>query len=386
MLVIVGLALVATRYWSHINVATRLLLVGAVTALLIGAGTAVHEKADKALARFRGFLWLASSATTALFAVVLSREQLGYSVRATLLSAALATAVESGTLWSWKSRPIQQFIFLVSLGTTVAASASNAFPHSSEGPVGLAAWAISLLYIIAGLRRLTPYALMTEAVGAVGILIGSVSIASGWESSGGPLFQLLSVAGLVALSQIPGLLRSRQDRGVIGVIGAIGAIETAPITLVYYAHDAGVLTGAITWLAGLSLVTIGTLRMSNSPILSKVAGGILLLGGAALTGMQSQDVAPIFGLVTSIGLVAIGTRPGQVLMSAFGSIGILINVTWGISWFFPGEAGAPLLILISGILVIAVAIWMTRIRGRFATELGLETRRHGHKAAPPKGG
>nr|MDA8080494.1 hypothetical protein [Actinomycetota bacterium] len=95
------------------------------------------------------------------------------------------------------------------------------------------------------------------------------------------------------------------------------------------------------------------------------------IGGAALTGAQFRNIAPLFGLATAIGLVILGTRPGQVLMSALGSLGILINVTWGVSWYFPSQGRAPLLILISGILIIAIAVWLARMRGRFASELGL---------------
>jgi hypothetical protein len=108
-------------------------------------------------------------------------------------------------------------------------------------------------------------------------------------------------------------------------------------------------------------------------------GGLALLGGAALTGMQWPGFAPLFGLATALGLVALGMLPGQVLLSVFGSLGLLINVPWAIGWYFPGEGRAPLLILVSGVLVLAVAVLLARMGGRFRRELGT------HHRPPPHG-
>ncbi len=54
---------------------------------------------------------------------------------------------------------------------------------------------------------------------------------------------------------------------------------------------------------------------------------------------------------------------GQVLLSVFGSLGLLIDVPWTIGWFFPGEGRAPLLILVSGAVILAVAVALTRMAG-----------------------
>ena len=71
-------------------------------------------------------------------------------------------------------------------------------------------------------------------------------------------------------------------------------------------------------------------------------------------------------------------------MSAFGSVGLLIYATWSVNYFFPGQARAPLAMTVAGLLVIAVAVWMARLRGRFAVEL--RRRRSAATGAPGKGG
>lgn len=369
-LVVVGLVLAATRYWPNITVVTRLIVTGAITAALIAFGVLVREKADPALARFRWFLWLASSATTMFFAELLSREQLHNGVKATVLIAALAGTIESGILWSGRNRPLQQLVFLGTLTTTAGAAGANLFPASPVGPIGLAVWIVGAVFLVIGLRRLFTHSLMTESMGAAASVVGAISVSNGW-GSGGLIFLLATTVGLIALAEVPGVLLRREDQLIIGLIGAFATFESLPATLTYFAQKTGLLTGSLTWIAGLALLVAGSRKLLGTPRLAKLVGGMLLIGGAALTGAQSRNIAPLFGLATAIGLVILGTRPGQVLMSALGSLGILINVTWGVSWYFPSQGRAPLLILISGILIIAIAVWLARMRGRFASELGL---------------
>ena len=105
-------------------------------------------------------------------------------------------------------------------------------------------------------------------------------------------------------------------------------------------------------------------------MIAEALGCAALIGGAALTGTQSPGFASLFGVATAIGLVGLGMVPGQVLMSLFGSVGLLINVPWAIAWYFPGQGRAPLLILTSGALILGVAVLLARLGGRFRHDLG----------------
>lgn len=77
----------------------------------------------------------------------------------------------------------------------------------------------------------------------------------------------------------------------------------------------------------------------------------------------------MFGVTTAIGFVALGMLPGRVLMSLFGSAGLLAFVPWTIAHYFPGEARVPLLILVSGALLVGIAVLLTRQGVRFRREL-----------------
>jgi hypothetical protein len=116
-------------------------------------------------------------------------------------------------------------------------------------------------------------------------------------------------------------------------------------------------------------MALGAHRLLRAPIATETIGGLGLIGGAALTGTQWPSFAPLFGLATAVVLLVIGMMPGRVLYSLLGSLGLLVNVPWAIGRFFPGEGRAPLLILVSGALIIAVAVLLARQGGRMRTEL-----------------
>ena len=75
-------------------------------------------------------------------------------------------------------------------------------------------------------------------------------------------------------------------------------------------------------------------------------------------------------MATAIGCIAVGMLPGRVLMSVVGSVGLLAFVPWAIAHFFPGEGRAPLLIVVSGALIVAVAVLMAAQSTRWRDEVG----------------
>ncbi|MBU6330612.1 MAG: hypothetical protein KGR18_11755, partial [Acidobacteria bacterium] len=97
-------------------------------------------------------------------------------------------------------------------------------------------------------------------------------------------------------------------------------------------------------------------------------------------GSQDSGFAPLFGLVTAIGLVALGTRPGLSIMSLFGSAALLIDVPWAIHHFYPGRGRTPLLILASGLLILGVAVLLARSGTRMRDEVGPRHRPMRHAA------
>ena len=130
------------------------------------------------------------------------------------------------------------------------------------------------------------------------------------------------------------------------------------------------LTGLTVWLSGVGLLTVGWTSRARWPVAFEILGAIVTLAGAAVCGAQAPGFAALFGIVNAAALLVLGMRPGRVVLSAVGALGLLGNVPWAIGWFFPGENRAPLLIMVSGALIIGAAILMTRLSGRFKSEMG----------------
>lgn len=374
ILAMVGLALVVAEYWPDMELAGRLALSGAGAVVFVGAGALVHEEVDPALARLRGFLWLAATAATALFAGVLTADGFDAERAETVaLVCGGAVALESALLWAWRERPLQQ---LAMLGGFVVFAGAAVAEVTSSGAVGLTVWILGAFFLFLGLRRRTPLALLTEATGGLTVVVGAVITSADWPGFG-LVLGVGTACGLLALAVVRGLAPTRADQLLTGVIGGLALLEAAPSTLGYFSRDAGVVTGLTTWLVGGALVFVGSRRLVRLGLVVEVLGGLALVGGAALTGVEAPGFASILGIVTALGLVVLGTLPGQVLLSLLGSLGLLINVLWAIGWFFPGEGRAPLLVMVSGLLILAIAVLLTRRGGRFRREL----RRPGHDAS-----
>jgi hypothetical protein len=373
-----GLALLLGRSWPDLATAGRLALSGGGAAALLGAGALVREEAEPALARLRGFLWLAGTGAAALFAGVLVADGVGAAPKTVLLAGAGAVALLSAQLWRGLDRPLQQVTCLASVAVFAGALVSE---FATAGPIGLAVWAVGAALLALGLARVLPGPGVTEATGAVAVITGAAITLVDWPGFG-LLFGVATALGLLALALGRGLAPTRAEQVMFGVVGGLALAQAGPSTLAYYAGEAGVATGVATWTLGAMLVYASTWRAVRARRVVEGLGAAALLGGAAVTATQSVGLATVAGIVTSLGLVVAGMLPGQVLLSVFGSLGLLVYVPWAIGWFFPGEGRAPLLVMVSGALLIGVAVLLTRLGGRFRRELGGPGSRRGPGGAP----
>ena len=367
VLAVVGLVLAIAGFWRDMSSAGRLALGTTAAIVLFAAGQLVHEQNDPALARLRSFLWLASTAAVGVDAGVLTLDVFDNDSRETLaMACSAAVAAYSGLLWSWRNRPLQQAACLVGIATFAGATTAQ---FTGSGPAGMAVWTVGVAFLALGLWRRTPQALLTEGIGAVSTVVGAGITLPEWPGFG-IVCTLVTAGGLLAISAVPGIAAARSDQLLNSIVGGLALLQSAPSAILYFGHRAGVITGLVTWLVGAALITLGWRRLVRAPTLAEIVGGVTMVGGGALTGVQWHGFAPLFGIATGIGLIALGMVPRHVLMSIFGSLGLLVNLPWAIGWYFPGEGRAPRLILATGVVIIAVAVLLTRMGGRFRRELG----------------
>ena len=373
ILAVVGVALIIVRYWPHLATPARLGLSGALSVLLGAGGALVNEALDAAYARLRAFLWLASTASAALFAVVAARASAGDErVEVAVLVAGLVVAALSALMWRGRTRPIQEMTTLV--GAVVALSAAVRLV-ANPGWMGFAVWACGVgLIAIALMRKIrTPY--VADLVGAAAVVVGSVLLIN-FASAGGPLLAAASAIGLFGLAAEANIARDEIEVRFFALMGALTLIMTWPTVIVHYAHGAGLLTGAVVWLVGAGAILAAMRVPLRAPLLVEWGGGLVLLSGAAITAAQFASLAPFLGLVSALGLLYLGTRPGEVMLSFVGSVGLLVNVPWLIVRIFPGQVRAPLVILIAGALFVGLSVVLSRERGRLHDAMSRPRRVH----------
>ncbi|MBL8777495.1 MAG: DUF2157 domain-containing protein [Acidimicrobiales bacterium] len=361
-----GLLLTVSSFWSELSAAGRMGLTGATAVVLGLAGLAVHEGADPALTRLRAVLWLASTMAAATFAGVVADAAGAETATVVGATAATTTAAVSGAYWWWRERPVQEMVALAAIPVAVGAWVLSL---STPLTTGVVVWVVGAALFVVGLRLLTPLPWITESVGGVTLVVGSGMIASEIEGSG-MLVLVATGAVLVAVAVVRGLAPTGTGQVIAGLIGALAVVQSAPPTIAWFANEAGVLTGLTVWLSGIGLLAVGWTACTRWPVVFEILGAVVIVAGAAVCGAQAPGFAALFGIANAVALLALGMRPGRVVLSAVGALGLLGNVPWAISWFFPGENRAPLLIMVSGALIIAAAVLMTRLSGRFKSEMG----------------
>lgn len=366
----VGVTLLVQRSWADLSTVGRLLLTAGATAGLVVAGALVHERRDPALARLRWTLWLAATAVAGVFGSVVANDVLevdtGELEAATI---ALAVAVLGTVLWWGRPRPLQQaaslgggLLFLGTLMSDIAGSTA----------AGVVLWVGGALTVMAGIGSIITYPPLTIVVGGFASMFGSFMF-DGDRRGLGLSLGCLTTAALLTLAVTRRPTLDTAQHAALGGIGLLTLALTAPQAIVWFADDAAIATGAVVWVIGATVLGLAIAGRPRLAHVLEVIGGLVMLGGAAITGVQSGAVATLAGVVTAVGFVALGMLPGRVLMSVAGSLGLLVFVPWSISHFFPGEGRAPLLILVSGALLVGVAVLLTRQGRRFRAELGADT-------------
>lgn len=372
---VVGLVLLITRYWPDMASPARLGIAAVGAIGLAAAGLAVRPNGEGALVRLQAALLFGATACSAVFAGVLAVDVFDAADPAsTALACAVAVATVSLPLWRKRRHPVQQATFL---GALPVAAGLAIHQVASDGFVGLVVLAVGALLLTVGVRHgaitpaITPA--ITVGVGAAAAEIGAGFTAAEWRGPGWMLV-LVTAAVVLLLAGTHRPVRSDAERVVLTVVGGLGMLQAVPGNISHFAQHAGIATGAVVWSTGVALVAAGRSTFFRTPLVVQLLGGAAVVGGAAVTGSQSVAFATLFGLATAIVLIVVGTVPGRVLMSLFGSLGLLVNVPWAIRHFFPGEGRAPLLILVSGLVIVGVAVLLSRQGGRLRREF-----RHTHR-------
>jgi hypothetical protein len=361
VLALAGVFLVVAQFWVDLALGARLAMTITAAIGLFVAGWAVTSRDVRpAFVRLRTVLWTLSTAATALTAGLIAAESVSDGGRQIAFAASFAAMVQSGALWAGRIRPVHQFFFLaaglVAAGTGVAIV-------GTPGVSGAVVWALGLGLALVGLRHRIVSSELALAVGAAGSVVGAIILATEWQGPG-LLVALATGLGWLSLTQLREVELRDVERLIVLGVGLILFLQTLPGTLGYFSQEAGLVTGLALWLAGAALLAVGLREMVRAPVLLLGAGGLAMVGGAALTATQWTAFALMLGLLTAIALVTLGALVDRTTVSTTGLLGLLANVPWAIDWFFPGEGRVPLMLVAVGALIVAAAVVLARTTRR----------------------
>ena len=355
---LVGLVLFSMRSWEDFDPVARL-LISAIAAVLLGLGGFILSDDDRgAVVRLRGFLWLVATAAAGVSAVSYCDEWMADATdaRRVLIVAGVVAAISAAFWWS-RNGMIQQ---ATAIGGALVAIGAGSQDLWDKGVAGLVVWLVAGTLLIFAVSYDVPSAWVTSTIAAIGCLAGVLYASDKWQAEG--LLGTVVTAG--AILWLSALIEVRERDAIrmgLIIVGIVGLVQSVPPTIVYFAKDAALNTGlAISTIAVFFVLMELSDRTPFGVVTSAIAGAALL-GGAAITGAETQSFATIFGSMMAILLIAVGTTPRHVLTSIIGLVGLVVFVPWGISYFFPGQARVPLIVFVVGGLITASGIMLGRL-------------------------
>lgn len=364
---LVGVLMLVIHYWPDMNVAIRLMItIGAATTFLV-TGAFIDESSDPAFTRLRWFLWALGTAALGTAGFVMGDGVFEFEQRnRSVLAVALPVMVGGGLLWWRRIRPLQELALWSGLAVSVGAAVAE---FADIGWVGVGVAVTGLAIASLGWSDLVPVPPLTTGLGLLALIPAVGMAADDWRG-GAFVVATATFVALVLVGAHPGSIRRRSTSLVTAIMGGVGLAQWVGPTVAHFSGEAGIVTGAVVAVGGAGLLLLADREFVSGEVVFGTFGGVALIGGIAITGTQSQSVATLAGLVVAVALLAVGTTPGRVMASMLGLVALLVYVPWAIGWFFPGEGRAPLLIAVSGLLIVAVAVVLARMGDRLRRELG----------------
>lgn len=361
-LVLVGVVLVAARTWESLGPVGRVAVTG-VTGVV--AGVAAWRTPDDGVGfgarqRLRGTLWLVATLALAVAAGVAVHDMLGaHSPQAVVLGSALVAVAVSASVWRGDGRPIQMATTLVGAG--VAAGSAGAHV-SAPGVAAIGAGLVGAVVLVVGLREVLRPSTVAVWCGGFTLLLACQMLGGQWQSAG-LLVSVAVAAAMVGLAQWPTPVHRQHHVVALAVTGGVLLFSALPGAIGYHAEQAGVLTGAVVWVASLGLIWAATPRHQlRAPIPVWLLAAVLFVVGPVVVSTQWRTPGVVAGATVAMAAVAVGVGTASVPLTLLGAFGILVSVPRAVIVVVPGELAAPVAIVVAGLVVVLVAVWLLRRR------------------------
>ena len=163
-----------------------------------------------------------------------------------------------------------------------------------------------------------------------------------------------------------GIFWRLRDRPLQHAVTFIAIVVSAGVGIAWINSDnPSAWIGLTFWFVGALWAFAAWQRRLPPEIIGFTLGVLLTLVGAGVTGGRYDWLAPILGLATAATWTAIGVSSNEVLALAPGVIGIFVYLPWTLGRFFGESLGAPVIVMLSGVLLLGVVamLWRRRSQG-----------------------
>lgn len=199
------------------------------------------------------------------------------------------------------------------------------------------------------------WALSSVGVGAVAGLVAFEVL----DASGEPV-AFATAAGAMLASAAYWALRNRPLQHTITFVGTAIALGVG----IAWAGSGNVaaLIGLALWLLGAAWAGLGWRLWVPPARLGFALGVVLTLVASGVVGARYDWLAPVLGLLTASGWVAVGVLGDEGIALAPGVLGVFVFLPWALGRFFGETLGAPAIVMLSGVLLLAVVVLLLRRR------------------------
>lgn len=159
---------------------------------------------------------------------------------------------------------------------------------------------------------------------------------------------------------------SLRDRPLQHVVTFVGLVVAIGVGIAWIdSTEPSAWIGLAFWSLGALWAVAAWRRWVPPAMIGFPLGVALTLIGSGVVGNRYDWLAPILGLVTAAGWTAIGIGVNEVLALAPGVIGIFVFLPWTLGRFFGESLGVPVIVMLSGALLLAVVVvlWRRRSEG-----------------------
>ena len=170
------------------------------------------------------------------------------------------------------------------------------------------------------------------------------------------------VAAFAPATAVAVVLWWRRRRALQEVAVVVGLIGTSASLLGMADVEMGDWGGLLVWAIGVAWLALAWGEVVQPARTGRVVGAAVALVGPLMAFGASGRWGPVLGVVTAGALVAASVPARETVMLGLGVIGLFVFVPNLVFEYFGDELGAPMALLLSGVVLLGVSLWIARSR------------------------